>query len=120
MPSKYDVGAEHDFVAGKLYRIELEKRAIVLFRRGEQFFALRDVCPHQGARLSAGRLQGTTQPCLPGTPIIYDREDEIVVCPWHGWEFDAETGCSLADPRKARVRRYLAVVVRDRVIVDLG
>lgn len=47
-------------------------------------FALRDVCPHRGAPLSAGRLHegaGAAQ----------------VECPYHGWRFDAATGrCALA------------------------
>ena len=118
--SRHDVGASDDFVPGRLYRIELNGRGLVLFRRDDQFFAMRDVCPHQGARLSDGWLQGTTLPCLPGTPIVYGRDQEIVVCPWHGWEFDGGTGCSIVDPDRARVRTYPAIVEDCRVIVELA
>ena len=121
MPSKrHDVGALNDFAPGRLYRIELNGRGLVLFRRDDRFFAMRDVCPHQGARLSDGWLQGTTLPCLPGKPISYGREQEIVVCPWHGWEFDGGTGCSIVDPDRAKVRIYSATVEDRRVIVELG
>lgn len=38
-------------------------------------FALRDVCPHRAAPLSAGRVDG-----------------ETVTCPYHAWAFDARDG----------------------------
>ena len=34
------------------------------------------------------------------------RSNEIIRCPWHGWEFDLRTGQSWFDPRAVRVRRY--------------
>lgn len=40
-------------------------------------FPWRDVCPHMGAPLSEGR---------------YDAKRGVLVCPWHGYEFDAESG----------------------------
>src|SRR3712207_6412774 len=36
----------------------------------------------------------------------YEREGEILRCPWHGWEFDLTTGRSVFDPRRTRVRAY--------------
>ena len=42
-------------------------------------FALRDICPHRAAPLSAGRILG-----------------ELVECPYHGWRFNAGSGqCTL-------------------------
>jgi 3-phenylpropionate/trans-cinnamate dioxygenase ferredoxin subunit len=36
----------------------------------------------------------------------YDRDGELLRCPWHGWEFDVRTGQSWFDPRRVRVRSY--------------
>ena len=40
----------------------------------------------------------------------YSRTDEILRCPWHGWEVDIRTGQSWFDPAKVRVRRYEVAV----------
>ncbi len=62
-------------------------------------FALRDICPHRGVPLSAGRVMA----------------ENTVECPYHGWRFRADGGCSLipslvggepVDPAKIRVRAY--------------
>ena len=92
-----DIGAECDFVAGTPQRVEVGGRALVIVRTGERIFALRDICSHKGARLSEGVLSGTTLPCKPGEEICYGRQGEIIRCPWHGWEFDIESGVACAD-----------------------
>jgi phenylpropionate dioxygenase-like ring-hydroxylating dioxygenase large terminal subunit len=67
-------------------------------REGEAF-ALRDICPHRGVPLSAGRIN--------------DRQH--VECPYHGWTFRADGVCSAIpslvedqdlDPARIRVRSY--------------
>ncbi len=114
-----DVGAVSDFVSGQPTRVEGGGRALVVVRRGDEFFALRDICPHQRARLSAGTVSGTSLPCRVGETVPWGREGEIVSCPWHGWEFDLRTGRSLADPHRVRVRCYPVRVSDGRVWVDV-
>jgi phenylpropionate dioxygenase-like ring-hydroxylating dioxygenase large terminal subunit len=63
-------------------------------------FALRDICPHRAAPLSAGKV-------LP---------ENTVECPYHGWRFRKDGVCSLIpstvdgqdniDPSRIRVRAY--------------
>jgi nitrite reductase/ring-hydroxylating ferredoxin subunit len=91
----------------------------VVLRRGEEFFALRDVCPHQGARLSAGTLGGAPLPCRPGEEIPYGREGEVLTCPWHGWEFDVRTGQALASSQ-SRVRAYAVRREGGRLLVEMS
>ena len=64
--------------------------------------AIADSCPHNGASLATGQLEGTT-----------------IKCRAHGLRFDIATGC----PRGAggfAVRTYRARVHDGRVEVDLG
>lgn len=115
-----DIGAVDDFEPGTPYRVQVGQRAIVVVRREDQFYALRDTCPHQGAPLSNGRVTGTTLKCEVGSSLRYGRMGEILCCPWHGWQFDVKTGHSLVDPVKTRVRTYWIRVTDGRVVVDLS
>ena len=55
--------------------VQAEGREIALFRAGGKVCALEAVCPHQGGPLAEGGLDGN-----------------VVMCPWHGWQFDVTTG----------------------------
>lgn len=114
-----DLGPVGDFPLQQLCRVEVEKRALAVVRREDGVYALRDTCPHQGAPLSGGHLAAYVPPCQPGAKIELDAERQVVVCPWHGWEFDIETGRSLVDPQKTRVRSYAARVENGRVVVEM-
>ncbi len=115
-----DIGAVDGFEPGTPYRVTVGDRALVVVRRDGQFYALRDTCPHQGAPLSDGRVTGTTLKCDVGGSLQYGRDGEILRCPWHGWQFDIKTGCSLVDPAKTRVGTYSVRVEGGRVVVDVG
>jgi nitrite reductase (NADH) small subunit len=107
-------------LADGVHRVELgDGRGLALVRRADRWWALRDACPHQGARLSAGVLTGTVPPCLPGEEIRMEEDEPVVVCPWHGWEYDVHTGCSLHEPQRHRVRAYPVKVEENRVWVDV-
>jgi nitrite reductase/ring-hydroxylating ferredoxin subunit/uncharacterized membrane protein len=54
---------------------------VVLVRRGDRIFALRDTCSHLGGPLSQGKLEGNG-----------------IVCPWHGSKFCLEDGKVLNGP----------------------
>ncbi len=89
--------------AGKLVRKLLLNEPIVLGRdKAGAAFALRDICPHRAAPLSAGRM-------------IDEDGVQTVECPYHGWRFRTDGACaaipSLAegqalDPTRIRVQRF--------------
>ena len=114
-----DIGSAADYADRTAYRVEAAGRTIVVVRNGNTFYALRDECPHQGAPLSAGRVAGTVLQSGIGEPVGYGRADKILRCPWHGWEFDLETGRSLVDPHRACVRAYPVRFEGGRVIVQM-
>jgi nitrite reductase (NADH) small subunit/3-phenylpropionate/trans-cinnamate dioxygenase ferredoxin subunit len=69
------VGSIDRFREGRGRRVSVEGRAVAVFLRKGRLHAVGDRCPHMGASLSEGRL-----------------EEGRVVCSWHGWSFDCETG----------------------------
>lgn len=80
-------------------------RSIGVFNVHGRYYALRNTCPHQSAPLCIGPVTGTNVPLGP-YELSYERDGEIVRCPWHGWEFDILTGRSIFNPHKVRVRSY--------------
>src|SRR5690348_17428099 len=67
--------------------VRLEGREVGVFNLDGEFYALKNSCPHQAARVCLGRVVGTT---LPGAvyQFEYGREGRILRCPWHSWEYD--------------------------------
>jgi len=91
-----------DLPIGSRQIIECEGKSIGLFNVNGQITAMLNLCPHEFAPVCKGRVSGTTAPSLPGEPFRWEREGEILYCPWHGWEFDLLTGDCLTDHRKLR------------------
>ena len=55
---------------------------------------------------------------VPAEPheLVYGKHDRVIRCPWHGWEFDLETGRSLLEPERFGLKVY-PVTVEDGVVV---
>ncbi|WP_172294672.1 Rieske (2Fe-2S) protein [Pseudoruegeria sp. HB172150] len=93
---------EIDIKMGKL--VHVEGRDIAVFNLGDRFAAVSNKCPHEGADLCAGKVFGFPEADGPGCYRVSDRL--MVRCPWHGWEFDLETGRSYVDPNRVRVKPF--------------
>jgi nitrite reductase (NADH) small subunit len=102
---------------GRPTMVRVGKYSIGLYRTPDGFHALLNVCPHRGAPLCEGLVCGTTKH-TDGREFVYHRENEIVRCAWHGWEFDIRTGASLVDP-KIRARTFDVVVEGDDLFVQV-
>lgn len=74
---------------------------MAVFNVDGNFFALRDVCPHQGAALSAGQVVHCVQARKPGC-YEWDPSTPFLRCPWHGWEYDLKTGQSWSGSSRVR------------------
>lgn len=114
-----DIGAPSDFEPGIPYPVQLNGRTLVIVRKENAFYALRNICPHQGAPLSDGHISGTPPHCKPGDSIPFHHDGEVLICPWHGWEFSIRTGCSFFDPDRVRVATYPVKIENNRVVVEL-
>lgn len=101
--TRYVLAEVDDFSDREVRRVLAGTKPLCLTRVGDEFFALFDRCPHGGAQLSGGRLTGTVESDGPGDYRLC-RKDQMLKCPWHGWEFDLATGQSWSDPKSTRTR----------------
>ncbi len=112
-----DLGRE--LKPGALQRYVILGEPILLGRTNAgEVYALRDICPHRAAPLSAGRL------------VKDDKTGaEVVECPYHGWRYTTAGVCtaipSLVEDQKMetdriRVRRYPVREQQGLVYVWIG
>lgn len=108
-----------DFPPGERRIVEAAGRSIGVFNVDGEYYALTNVCPHQRAPLCEGTLTGTT--CAEGVDDVgWERDGEVLVCPWHGWEFDVTTGESVFNPHRWSVGTYETDVVANPDAVESG
>ena len=82
--------------------LEVEDRIVVLFRVGNEYFCIDDVCTHDGGPLSEGRL-----------------DDHAIACPRHGAKFDIRTGKALTMPATVDTAAHEVKVEGDQILVRL-
>lgn len=69
------VGRVDEVPQGGAKVVLVKERPIALFNVGGQFYAIHDLCPHEGGPLHEGRLKGC-----------------VIACPWHDLAFDIRNG----------------------------
>jgi nitrite reductase/ring-hydroxylating ferredoxin subunit len=86
MPEFVSVAEVASLPPGTGRTVHVRGREYSLWNVDGQFYCLDDQCPHRGASLGAGTLDGLE-----------------VVCPLHGWAFDVRSGeCALRPDRPTR------------------
>jgi 3-phenylpropionate/trans-cinnamate dioxygenase ferredoxin subunit len=108
--ARHVVARVEDIPPGGRKIVRLEGREVGVFNLDGRYYALKNSCPHQAARVCLGRVVGTALPS-DVYEFRYGQEGRILRCPWHAWEYDITTGQSVFDP-KVRVVTY-PVEVRD-------
>ncbi len=112
------VGKAKDLSPGEVKIVPLGKKASLgVFNVAGRFYALKNLCPHQGGPLCQGRLRPLIVSDGP-YQVSYQRESEILRCPWHNWEFDIQTGEALCNPG-VRVRTYPVVIEAGNIVVSV-
>lgn len=121
MPDKggINLGPLEEFPVDIFRIVEVEGREIgILRRRDGTTHAVLNVCPHRSGPICLGRYGGSWLPGEPGD-LSYGHEWRVIQCPWHGWEFDIETGENLFGVSKTRLLIYRAWTDETSVFVDL-
>jgi nitrite reductase (NADH) small subunit len=99
MPRVIDVANLGEIPPGKAVCVTAGATVIAVFNCDGNFYAISDMCPHAGAPLSQGFVDGTR-----------------VTCAWHGWTIEM-------DPAKCRqadgVDRFKVLVQNGVVKVEV-
>jgi nitrite reductase (NADH) small subunit len=90
--------AAADLPPGARSAVEAFGTTIALFNVEGRVYALENRCAHHGGPLCHGRVTGLLAPSAPGEYRL-ESDHPVVVCPWHGWEYDLASGRTVFDPR---------------------
>jgi 3-phenylpropionate/trans-cinnamate dioxygenase ferredoxin component len=82
--------------------VEVDDALVVLVHTGGKFYAIDDVCTHDGGPLGEGQLDGFT-----------------IACPRHGAKFDVRDGRALTMPATQPTTVHEVKIVGDDVYVKL-
>jgi nitrite reductase/ring-hydroxylating ferredoxin subunit len=115
MNDRVEVAQVSSFSPGESRIVETEQGlSIGVFNVEGTYHALLNKCLHQNGPLCEGSLEPEIVGEWPGTGNRVEErygDDYVVKCPWHGWEYDLETGELNGDDD-------IAVPVFDVVIED--
>lgn len=89
---------------GRQKIVEVNGKEIGFFHEGGRYYAVLNFCPHMGAPICRGFVQGTVVADDAGR-LGYDADRKVLRCPWHRWEFELATGKAVA-PIKQRIKTY--------------
>lgn len=112
------VGKASDLAPGEHILVPVGEHGVGVFNVNGTYHALFNYCPHRGAPLCRGKVTGTVTPGDGPYEVQWEREGEILRCPWHGWEFEIQSGRSCAFPNR-RVRSF-RVTVEDGMLLLHG
>jgi 3-phenylpropionate/trans-cinnamate dioxygenase ferredoxin component len=84
-----DAGLADNLADGHAKSVAAGRRMIAVVRSGENFYAIEDICTHDGAPLTGGEIEGNE-----------------IICPRHGARFCLRTGEALTPPAYEPVSVY--------------
>ena len=90
-----------DLPAGKGMQVTVGGQPVALFNVDGEFFAVDNLCPHQGGPLGEGMV-----------------ENDSVICPWHAWAFNVKTGESPLNPR-AKIDTFPVTIEGDDIYITM-
>ena len=97
-----DIGPVSDVPNGDRLFVQIGEFQIVVFNIAGQYFAIGDVCSHDGGPLGDGEL-----------------EDQQIICPRHGARFDIRTGTVLTLPAFEDIPAFPVLVENERLKIGL-
>jgi nitrite reductase (NADH) small subunit len=119
-PGEHVVAHTGDLKPGEQKIVFINTIEIGLYNIGGTFYAVHSMCPHQygpacrGPTTAMSYADETTD-----WKTAWTKHGEVLVCPWHGMQFDILSGKSLSD-KHLKLRTFPVRVVGDEVRVQLG
>jgi nitrite reductase/ring-hydroxylating ferredoxin subunit len=103
MPGTFTVAKAGDLEEGSVKVVDAGGTPLALVFAGGEYRVLGNVCRHRGGPIGEG---------------FVDAQERTITCPWHGWQYDIDTGLAKLNPL-AKLPLYKVEVVGDEIRVTL-
>ncbi len=101
MPTLQKVVELNELSSGERKPFLLDGYPALLVRIDDNYYAIEDVCTHDGQPLTDGKVEACE-----------------IICPRHGARFDLKTGKAMCMPATSPVETYTVVVKDDGIYVE--
>lgn len=91
-----------DLPDGKMIGVEVKGENILVANVQGKYYAIGDICTHEGCRLSDGMLK-----------------DDVVECPCHDSQFDVTSGAVISPPAEKPVRSFKVKVEGTDIMIEM-
>lgn len=88
----------NEVLPGQMKTVEFENEIVCIVNAGGKFYAINNICTHEGGPLAEGTLN-----------------EFEVECPWHGARFDVRTGEVKSPPAESPVSTYEIKIEQDNI-----
>lgn len=89
-----------ELAPGQWRVVDADGTPIVVFNLGGDYYAIEDVCTHDGGRLTGGKVEG-----------------DVIICPRHGARFCIRTGEALSPPAYEPTAKFPVRVENEEIQV---
>ncbi len=96
------VGPAKALPPGSVQEVDTGEATYAVCNVEGKLFCVDGLCPHAGGPLGQGILNG-----------------DMLVCPWHGWEFNCHTGVNDFD-EDLQLKTYPVVVQGDEILIEIS
>ena len=102
MSDFFKVAKTSEIAQGGKKLVEVDFLPVAIFNIGGEYYAIEDVCTHDGGPLPEGTL-----------------ENEEIICPRHGARFNVKTGQALCMPAFESVECYEVKIENDDIYISV-
>lgn len=95
------VASVDEFGDGERRFVRIGDTGVGVINVDGDYYALENECPHQGGPVCTGRVGGKIVAEHPGVGERTRERisgEQVIACPWHGWEYDLASGEHIGNP----------------------
>jgi len=97
-----EIKAKEVLIDGQPTLVRVDAKEVCIVRKGHQYFAFQNACPHMGEKLHQGNTNHLNE----------------IICPLHTYRFSMQTG-EESSHRCASIKIYEVAIKRDGVFLVL-
>lgn len=121
---RVSVGRHETLKAKERHVFDIDGVSVGVYFVGDEIRAWLNLCPHSGGPVCQGKyvartLQAVDEQSRKSLGLTLSKDSMMIVCPWHGYEFDVLTGVHPVDS-KSRLRPIPVDLVDGEVVLTLG